>query len=195
MAERLLTAKQASEMLGVTAKSLANSRYTGTKGIQVPYIKMGRIIRYKESEVKAYIENNTINHTGDSKEDKWVFTQVVLTTKTYKNLIQITREVNMKRNSKNPLSPQKPTKGYPHKDTKYYKIVEHFMSGKSLNRFEAEKLGDHCLNSTVYSLCQDYGLQIPRKYEKVTNRFGGTSKVKRYWFSKTDTLKMSLIKP
>ncbi|MEO1943789.1 MAG: hypothetical protein ABGY11_05765 [Candidatus Thioglobus sp.] len=97
-------------------------------------------------------------------------------------------------NTKNPSSPQKPTKGYPYKDTKYYKIVEHFMSGKSLNRFEAELLGDHCLNSTVFSLHQDYGLDIPRKYEKITNRFGGISKVKRYWFSNSDILIMSLIK-
>ena len=68
MAERLLTAKQAGDMLGVTTKSLANSRYTGTKGIQIPYIKMGRIIRYQESDIQSYIEKNTINHTGQSKE-------------------------------------------------------------------------------------------------------------------------------
>ena len=67
MIERLITPEEASEILGVTAKSLSNSRYTGT-GLQVPYIKMGKIIRYKKSELEAYIDKNTINHTGQSKE-------------------------------------------------------------------------------------------------------------------------------
>ena len=46
MIERLLTPEAASEILGVTEKSLANSRYTGT-GLQVPYIKLGKIIDTK----------------------------------------------------------------------------------------------------------------------------------------------------
>ena len=68
MIERLITPEEASEILGVTAKSLSNSRYTGT-GLQVPYIKLGKIIRYKESELEAYIEANTFNHTGEAKEE------------------------------------------------------------------------------------------------------------------------------
>jgi len=100
----------------------------------------------------------------------------------------------MTKNNKNPSSPTRLTKDYPNKDTKYYKIVEHFMSGNSLNRFEAEKLGDHCLNSTVFSLCKDYGLEIPRHSERVPNSFGGTSKVTRYYFSGLDVLIMSSIK-
>jgi dimeric dUTPase (all-alpha-NTP-PPase superfamily) len=67
MIERLITPEEASEILGVTAKSLSNSRYTGT-GLQVPYIKLGKIIRYKKSELEVYIDKNTINHTGQSKE-------------------------------------------------------------------------------------------------------------------------------
>jgi len=68
MIERLLTPEAASEILGVTEKSLANSRYTGT-GLLVPYIKLGKIIRYKESELETYIEANTHQHTGKAKED------------------------------------------------------------------------------------------------------------------------------
>ena len=60
----LLDTKQASDFLGVNDKSLANSRYTGT-GIQIPYIKMGKIVRYRQSDLEAYIENNTLNHTGE----------------------------------------------------------------------------------------------------------------------------------
>ena len=66
MIERLITPEEASEILGVTAKSLSNSRYTGT-GLQVPYIKLGKIIRYKESELETYIEVNTFSHTGETK--------------------------------------------------------------------------------------------------------------------------------
>ena len=68
MIERLITPEEASEILGVTAKSLSNSRYTGT-GLLVPYIKLGKIIRYKESELETYIEANTHQHTGKAKED------------------------------------------------------------------------------------------------------------------------------
>ena len=60
----LLDTKQASDFLGVNDKSLANSRYTGT-GIQIPYIKMGKIVRYRQSDLEAYIENNTLTHTGE----------------------------------------------------------------------------------------------------------------------------------
>ena len=62
----LLVTKQASDFLGVNDKSLANSRYTGT-GIQIPYIKMGKIVRYRQSDLEAYIENNTFTHTGEAR--------------------------------------------------------------------------------------------------------------------------------
>ena len=62
----LLDTKQASDILGVNDKSLANSRYTGT-GIQIPYIKMGKIVRYRQSDLEAYIEKNTLTHTGEVK--------------------------------------------------------------------------------------------------------------------------------
>ena len=62
----LLDTKQASDFLGVNDKSLANSRYTGT-GIQIPYIKMGKIVRYRQSDLEAYIENNTFTHTGEAR--------------------------------------------------------------------------------------------------------------------------------
>lgn len=70
MIERLLNTKEVSEILGVTVKSLANSRYTGI-GIQVPYIKIGKLVKYKESDLEKYIEANTFNHTGEAKVDWW----------------------------------------------------------------------------------------------------------------------------
>ena len=70
MIERLLNTKEVSEILGVTVKSFANSRYTGI-GIQVPYQKIGRLIRYKESDLEKYLEANTFNNTGEAKVDWW----------------------------------------------------------------------------------------------------------------------------
>jgi len=66
MIDRLLSTKQASEFLGLNEKSLANSRYTGT-GMEIPYIKLGKIIRYRLSDLESYIENNTFNHTSETK--------------------------------------------------------------------------------------------------------------------------------
>lgn len=56
------------------------------------------------------------------------------------------------------------------------------LQRRSLNRFEAEKLGDHCLNSTISELRKD-GHTIIGEWEYVPNRFGGTTKVKRYFLT------------
>ena len=50
----------------------------------------------------------------------------------------------------------------------------------SLNRFEAEALGDHCLNSTIAKLAHHYGLVFQRQPEKVPNRWGKPCDVTRY---------------
>jgi len=68
MIEELLNTKQASKLLGIDSKSLANSRYSGV-GIDIPYIKIGRAVRYKLSELETYIDSHTYNHTGESKLD------------------------------------------------------------------------------------------------------------------------------
>jgi hypothetical protein len=64
MVEELLNTNQASKVLGVKSKSLANSRHTGT-GLQVPFIKLGKLVRYRLSDLQNYIEDNTFNHTGE----------------------------------------------------------------------------------------------------------------------------------
>lgn len=66
---KLLSTKQASDFLGLNDKSLANSRYTGT-GMQIPYIKLGNIVRYRLSDLERYMEENTFHHTGEFKNDK-----------------------------------------------------------------------------------------------------------------------------
>lgn len=77
--ETLISPKKASEILGVTVKSLANSRYTKT-GIDVQYIKIGRVIRYKKTDIEAYIEANTFNHARKAqvKEALWNINKTIL---------------------------------------------------------------------------------------------------------------------
>lgn len=66
-------------------------------------------------------------------------------------------------------------------DTKIKSILAAFLSGTSLNRFEAEGLHDHCLHSTVSSITA-YGITISREWETVPC-LRGRSRVrcKRYW--------------
>lgn len=50
----------------------------------------------------------------------------------------------------------------------------------SLNRFEAERIGDHCLHSTVSTLTRKQSLRFDREWERVPTRFGKDVRVKRY---------------
>lgn len=56
-----------------------------------------------------------------------------------------------------------------------------FANGARLNRFEAERLADHILNTTISCLQSRHGITFSRKREKVPNRFGGLTSVNRYW--------------
>lgn len=62
--------------------------------------------------------------------------------------------------------------------TKKQAILEALRRG-SLNRFEAERLGDHCLNTTVSELRKE-GHNIVACQEMVPTRFGREARVKRY---------------
>lgn len=63
-------------------------------------------------------------------------------------------------------------------NTKKSAILE-TLRQRSLNRFEAERLGDHCLNSTIAELRAD-GYVIHSSPEMVETRFGRRVRVKRY---------------
>lgn len=56
-----------------------------------------------------------------------------------------------------------------------------FIDGDSQNRFEAERLGDHCLHTTVSDLQRGYGIRFCRRRERVPTRFGKPVTVCRYW--------------
>lgn len=51
---------------------------------------------------------------------------------------------------------------------------------RGLNRFEAERLGDHCLNSTVSKL-RERGVSINSRWETVPSFAGTETRVLRYW--------------
>jgi len=57
MGINLLTPEQVSTALGVNTHTLAVWRCTGRYNL--PYIKAGRLVRYKESDISAFIERST----------------------------------------------------------------------------------------------------------------------------------------
>lgn len=64
--------------------------------------------------------------------------------------------------------------------SKIARILAHLLTGASVNRFEAERIGDHCLPSTIAVLANRFGLTIERKQERVPNRWGTPCTVTRY---------------
>lgn len=68
----------------------------------------------------------------------------------------------------------------PEAPSKIANILTHLVTGASLNRFEAERLGDHCLNSTIAVLANRHGLTFQRQRERVPNKWGAPCSVTRY---------------
>ena len=64
--------------------------------------------------------------------------------------------------------------------SKITRILGHLLFTGSLNRFEAERLGDHCLHSTISKLANGYGLLFERQLERVPNHWGQPCTVTRY---------------
>lgn len=64
-------------------------------------------------------------------------------------------------------------------------MMKRILEEKSLNTFEAQKLGDSCLNTTI-SILRSKGVPVHDEWEAVPTRFGRPSRVKRYWIPKKD---------
>ena len=69
----------------------------------------------------------------------------------------------------------------PRRNTKTFAILKHFATGKTLHRFQAARLGDSCLNSTVPSITRQYGIRFNRESIEVQNNYGGLTRCTRYW--------------
>jgi hypothetical protein len=65
--------------------------------------------------------------------------------------------------------------------TKIQRILDVLVSGRTLNRFDAERYGDHCLNSTIAKL-RRYGYTIIGTWEYVQTRFDRQVRVLRYCY-------------
>lgn len=65
--------------------------------------------------------------------------------------------------------------------TKLARILQTLI-GRSLNRFEAEPLGDHCLHSTVSALRHSHAITVESHWEQVPNNHSDQlTSVKRYF--------------
>lgn len=53
----ILTQSQAAEYLGVSEKKLERDRWCERR---IPYVKMGRHVRYRATDILAYVESNVI---------------------------------------------------------------------------------------------------------------------------------------
>jgi len=77
--------------------------------------------------------------------------------------------------------------------TKISRVLGHLLKGSSLNRFEAERLGDHCLHSTISSLANGYGLKFQRQLERVPNHWGEPCTVTRYTLPASERRRASAV--
>jgi excisionase family DNA binding protein len=55
----LLTEQQAAEFLGVSAGTL--SVWRCTKRYPLPYVKCGRLVRYRRSDLEAWVDSRTVS--------------------------------------------------------------------------------------------------------------------------------------
>ena len=54
----MISAGQAAEILGLKESTLAQFRWRGDK--RLPWVKLGKSIRYKLSDIESFIERSTI---------------------------------------------------------------------------------------------------------------------------------------
>jgi excisionase family DNA binding protein len=59
----LLTRSEAAKMLGVKPETLAHWACVGRYNL--PYVKIGRLVKYRTSDIQNFINNNSI---GDNNE-------------------------------------------------------------------------------------------------------------------------------
>lgn len=70
---------------------------------------------------------------------------------------------------------------------KWQRVLAAFLTGRSFNRFQAERdLSDHCLHTTV-STIQGKGVRINRKFETVPGYRGIPTDCCRYWLDREDS--------
>lgn len=61
IASDLLTREQAADYLGITPRTLAV--WACVKRYNLPYVKVGRLVKYRRADLDAFIEHRTIIQT------------------------------------------------------------------------------------------------------------------------------------
>lgn len=59
---------QAAEYLSLKPQTLAVWRSTGRYNL--PYIRVGRLIRYRKSDLDRWLRDRTVRHTGESADQE-----------------------------------------------------------------------------------------------------------------------------
>jgi len=59
----LLSQSQAAEFLNVRPQTLSIWRCLGR--YHLPYVKVGRLVRYTRADLEKFIESRTVTHTGE----------------------------------------------------------------------------------------------------------------------------------
>jgi excisionase family DNA binding protein len=54
----LMTAREAAAMLGINPQTL--NAWRSTKAVDLPYVKLGRAVRYRREDIEAYIRARTV---------------------------------------------------------------------------------------------------------------------------------------
>ena len=62
----LLTAAQAAMYLGVKIQTLAVWRCTGRHDL--PFVRVGRCVKYRQSDLDAWLANRTVTSTGQATD-------------------------------------------------------------------------------------------------------------------------------
>ena len=57
-----LTREEAAAYLNISPKTLANWASNGK--VQIPYSKLGKLVRYQIADLDIYLESNKMLHTG-----------------------------------------------------------------------------------------------------------------------------------
>ena len=58
----LFTSPEAAEYIGVSESTIVVWRCTGR--YKIPFIKVGRLVRYRRSDLEAWLESRTLNNGG-----------------------------------------------------------------------------------------------------------------------------------
>jgi len=89
-----------------------------------------------------------------------------------------------KASPENKTSPEKSqSNDKPKQPDKEDSMLLRFAQGKKYHRFSAERVGDHCLPTTISDLQLKYGIHFDRKRIRVPNRFGSLTTVNLYWLT------------